>query len=56
VLSFANTRFEGKVPEPGELDDEDRALLDQVEARFETWMRFVKRHSPGAIAGSLLKP
>jgi methionyl-tRNA synthetase len=36
MLSFAIKRFEGKVPEPGPLDDEDRALLEKVEAGFET--------------------
>jgi len=36
MLSFAYKRFDGVVPEPGELDDEDRALLAQVEAGFET--------------------
>ena len=36
MLSFAYKRFDGKVPEPGTLDDEDRALLAQVEAGFET--------------------
>ena len=35
MLSFAYKRFDGKVPEPGELDDEDRALLEKVEAGFE---------------------
>jgi methionyl-tRNA synthetase len=36
MLSFATKRFERKVPEPGPLDDEDRALLEKVEAGFET--------------------
>jgi methionyl-tRNA synthetase len=36
MLSFAYKRFDGKVPEPGELDGEDRALLEKVEAGFET--------------------
>jgi methionyl-tRNA synthetase len=36
MLSFAYKRFDGVVPEPGELDDEDRALLAQVEAGFDT--------------------
>jgi methionyl-tRNA synthetase len=36
MLSFAYKRFDGKVPEPGELDAEDRALLEEVEAGFET--------------------
>ena len=35
MLSFAYKRFDGRVPEPGELDDEDRALLAQVEAGFQ---------------------
>jgi methionyl-tRNA synthetase len=36
MLSFAYKRFDGMVPEPGELDEEDRALLEKVEAGFET--------------------
>jgi methionyl-tRNA synthetase len=36
MLSFAYKRFDGVVPEPGALDDEDRALLAKVEAGFET--------------------
>jgi len=36
MLSFAYKRFDGIVPEPGALDDEDRALLEKVEAGFET--------------------
>jgi methionyl-tRNA synthetase len=36
MLSFAYKRFDGQVPEPGELDADDRALLAQVEAGFET--------------------
>jgi methionyl-tRNA synthetase len=36
MLSFAYKRFDGRVPEPGALDDEDRALLEKVEAGFET--------------------
>jgi methionyl-tRNA synthetase len=36
MLSFAYKRFDGVVPEPGPLDDEDRALLEKVEAGFET--------------------
>jgi methionyl-tRNA synthetase len=36
MLSFPYRRFDGVVPEPGELDDEDRALLEKVEAGFET--------------------
>jgi methionyl-tRNA synthetase len=36
MLSFAYKRFDGKVPEPGTLDAEDWALLEKVEAGFET--------------------
>jgi methionyl-tRNA synthetase len=36
MLSFAYKRFDGKVPEPAELDDEDRALLAKSEAGFQT--------------------
>ena len=36
MLSFAYKRFDGHVPEPGELDDADRELLARVEAGFET--------------------
>ena len=36
MLSFAYKRFDGHVPEPGPLDNADRALLAQVEAGFET--------------------
>ena len=35
-LSFAYKRFDGRVPEPGGLDEEGRALLERVEAGFET--------------------
>jgi methionyl-tRNA synthetase len=36
MLSFAYKRFDGQVPEPGEFDDEDQALLAKVEGGFET--------------------
>jgi methionyl-tRNA synthetase len=36
MLSFAYKRFDSQVPEPGEFDDEDRVLLAQVEAGFDT--------------------
>jgi methionyl-tRNA synthetase len=36
MLSFAYRRFDGVVPEPGESDAEDRALLEKVEVGFET--------------------
>jgi methionyl-tRNA synthetase len=36
MLSFAHKRFDGKVPEPGKLDEADRELLAKVEAGFKT--------------------
>ncbi len=36
MLSFAYRQFEGRVPEPGDLDESDRALLDKIEAGFQT--------------------
>jgi methionyl-tRNA synthetase len=36
MLSFAYKRFDGHVPEPGDLDGEDLALLEKVEAGFQT--------------------
>ena len=36
MLSFAYKRFDGVVPAPGDLDEEDRTLLEKVEAGFET--------------------
>ena len=34
VLTFAYRNFEGRVPEPGDLTDEDRAIIATVEAAF----------------------
>jgi hypothetical protein len=36
MMSFAYKCFDGRVPEPGVLDAEDRAPPKQVEAEFET--------------------
>ncbi len=36
VVPFAVKRFDGKVPEPGALDDADRALLDEARRGFDT--------------------
>ncbi len=36
VLSFAYRQFEGCVPQPGELDDQDRNLLAEAEAGFQS--------------------
>jgi methionyl-tRNA synthetase len=36
VLSFAYTKFDGKIPEPGELTDEDISLLRQVDDGFQS--------------------
>jgi methionyl-tRNA synthetase len=35
MLSFAAKRFDGKVPEPGELDGKDRALLEGVQTDMQ---------------------
>ncbi|HSR34057.1 MAG TPA: hypothetical protein VLY63_26110 [Anaerolineae bacterium] len=35
MLSFAYKRFDGVVPEAGELDTADRELLAKIEAGFE---------------------
>ena len=42
VLGFAYKRFDGKVPQPGPLDDVDRALLDQVAPAFERATAFLE--------------
>lgn len=36
VLTFAARHFEGRVPEPGPLDDADRAIIARAEAAFAT--------------------
>jgi methionyl-tRNA synthetase len=36
VLSFAYRQFEGRVPQPGELDDLDRSVLAEAEAGFQS--------------------
>jgi methionyl-tRNA synthetase len=36
MLSFTDKRFDGRVPEPSGLEEEDQALLEKVEADFQT--------------------
>ena len=36
VIGFANNRFDGAIPSPGELDELDTQLLDDVRAGFES--------------------
>lgn len=36
MLGFAFKRFEGRVPEPGELDDADRAFLEEIRGGFDS--------------------
>ena len=36
VLSFGYKRFEGKIPTPGPLDQDDQALLDEIRAGYIT--------------------
>jgi len=42
VLSFAYKHWDGVVPDPGELGDEDQALLTDVESGFETVGTFIE--------------
>jgi hypothetical protein len=56
MLSFAYKRFEGKVPEPGELDAEDRALLEKVEAGFQTVGELYNTCKFRAALGEALAP
>lgn len=35
ILTFVQTRFEGRVPEPSEFDGRDRLLLDQIVTGFQ---------------------
>lgn len=42
VLTFACKNFEGQVPNPGELDEVDRALLGKVETAFEPIGEFLE--------------
>jgi methionyl-tRNA synthetase len=42
VLGFAYKRFEGRVPQPGEFDADDRLLLDQVEPVFARVTRLLE--------------
>jgi methionyl-tRNA synthetase len=35
ILSFTTKNYEGAVPQPGELDQIDRAILDQIDRAFE---------------------
>jgi methionyl-tRNA synthetase len=36
VLGFAYRRFDGRIPEPGELSEADQALLAEIKAGFDT--------------------
>lgn len=36
MLGFAYKRYDGVIPTPGELDDADRALLDEIKAGFDS--------------------
>lgn len=42
VLSFAYKHWEGVIPDPGELGDLDRALLEEVEGGFEVVGGFIE--------------
>ena len=54
VLTFAYRNFDQKVPEPGELDDQDRAILQKVEAAFEPVGDLIGRTSFKAALGEVM--
>jgi len=56
MLSFAYKRFDGVVPEPGPLDDGDRALLEKAEAGFETVGKLYNACKFRAALGKALAP
>ena len=56
MLAFACKRFNGRVPEPGELDDEDQAILTQVESGFETVGELYNACKFRAALGEALAP
>lgn len=35
ILTFTSRRFGGQIPEPGELDERDKALISQIETAFD---------------------
>lgn len=43
VLSMSERNFDGRVPEPGELSDEDRAIVDMAPATLETVAGHIER-------------
>ena len=55
VLSFAYKNFEGKVPEPGELTDLDKALLTAVEGGFESVAREMEAVHLRAALGEAMR-
>jgi len=55
VLAFTYKNFEGKVPEPGELTDLDRALLAAVEGGFETVARELEAVHLRAALGEAMR-
>ena len=54
VLTFTYRNFDQKVPEPGELDDEDRAILQKVEAAFEPVGELIGTASFKAALGEVM--
>lgn len=55
VLSFAYKHWEGKVPEPGELRDQDHALLAAVEKGFETVSEHIEAVRLRAALGEAMR-
>jgi methionyl-tRNA synthetase len=54
VLGFAYKRYDGRVPEPGELDDADRALLAQIEPAFEKVTALLEAAKPKAALEAVM--
>jgi methionyl-tRNA synthetase len=54
VLTFTYRNFDQKVPEPGELDDEDRAILQKVEDAFEPVGELIGTASFKAALGEVM--
>ena len=54
TASMIHKRF-GQIPEPGELQDIDRALLDAVEAGFASVGEFIAQHRQKAALGEAMR-
>ena len=55
MLSVAHKRFDGRVPEPGDFDAEDRAILEKVEAGFQIVGDLYAACKPHAALGEAME-